>query len=53
MIISLVLSLEKSFSLGVVTKPASQVAQWQRIHLPMQETQETWFRSLGEEDPLG
>ena len=27
----------------------SQVAQWQRIRLPMQETQ---FRSLGQEDPL-
>ena len=22
---------------------ASQVGQWQRIHLPMQEMQETWF----------
>ena len=30
----------------------SQVAQWQRIRLPMQETQETWVRSLGWEDPL-
>ena len=28
---------------------ASQVAQWQRIHLPMQET---GVRSLGQEDPL-
>ena len=27
---------------------ASQVVQWQRIHLPMQET---WGRSLGWEDP--
>ena len=27
----------------------SQVAQWQRIHLPKQETQ---VRSLGQEDPL-
>ena len=27
----------------------SQVAQWS---LPMQETQETWVRSLGQEDPL-
>ena len=25
---------------------------WQIIHLPMQETQETWARSLGWEDPL-
>ena len=31
---------------------ASQVAQQQRICLPMQETQETWVRSLGWEDPL-
>ena len=31
---------------------ASQVAQWKRIHLPMQETQEMWVRSLGQEDPL-
>ena len=28
------------------------VAQWKRIHLPMQETQETWVLSLGWEDPL-
>ena len=28
---------------------ASQVAQWGRIRLPMQET---WVRSLGQEDPL-
>ena len=31
---------------------ASQVAQWLRIHLLMQETQEPWVRSLGQEDPL-
>ena len=31
---------------------ASQVAQQQRICLPMQEKQETWVRSLGWEDPL-
>ena len=30
----------------------SELAQWQRIHLPMQETQETQIRSLGPEDPL-
>ena len=30
----------------------SQVAQWQRIHLPVQETQEAWIRSLGQENPL-
>jgi len=26
---------------------ASQVAQWQRIHLPVQDMQETWVHSLG------
>ena len=31
---------------------ASQVAQWWRICLPMQEIQETWVRSLDWEDPL-
>ena len=31
---------------------ASQVALWQRIQLPMQETQEMQVRSLGREDPL-
>ena len=30
---------------------ASQVAQWQRIHLLMQETQETQMQSLYWEDP--
>ena len=31
---------------------ASLVAQWQKIRLPMQKTQEMWVRSLGREDPL-
>ena len=31
---------------------ASQVAQWSRICLLIQETQETWVQSLGWEDPL-
>ena len=31
---------------------ASQVAQWQRIYLPMQEMQETKVQSLGQEDLL-
>ena len=31
---------------------AAQVAQQWRTHLPMQETQEMWVRSLGQEDPL-
>ena len=26
--------------------------QWQRTHLLIQETQETWVKSLGGEDPL-
>ena len=26
----------------IYTTGASQVAQWQRVHLPMQEKQETW-----------
>jgi len=30
----------------------NQVAQWVKIHLPMQETQEMWVRSLGGKDPL-
>ena len=34
---------------GLKIGRASQVAQWQRIHLPMQETR---VRSLGWEDPL-
>ena len=38
---------ETAFSMGT-----SQVAKWSRICLPMQETQETWVRSLGGEDPL-
>ena len=29
-----------------------QVVQWWRIHLPVQEAQETWIRSLGQENPL-
>ena len=32
---------------------ASQMAQWQRTCLPMQETQETWIPFLSQEDPLG
>ena len=31
---------------------ASSVAQWYRIHLPVQEMQETQVRSLDQEDPL-
>ena len=31
---------------------ASQVAQWQRIHLPMQEMQRTQVQFLGQENPL-
>jgi len=28
------------------------MAQWQRIHLPMQKMQETWVLFLGQENPL-
>ena len=31
---------------------ATQVAQWERTRLPMQETPETQVQSLGWEDPL-
>ena len=37
------------FVLSLSSVWASQVAQ---CRLPMQERQETWFRSLGQEDPL-
>ena len=40
------------FYLHLGNLSASQVAQWQRIHLPVQETQETWVHSQGLEDPL-
>ena len=30
----------------------ANLANWWRIHLPMQETQEMWVRPLGWEDPL-
>ena len=36
------------FTSWYITCRASQVAQWQRTHLPMQETQEMWVRSLGQ-----
>ena len=32
-------------------KQASQVAQWKRVCLPLQETQETWVRSLNRKIP--
>ena len=28
------------------------MAQWERIHLPIQEMHEMWVPSLGQEDPL-
>ena len=43
---------EKSMEVIWGSSWASQVAQWQRIYLPMEETQETWVQSLGREDPL-
>ena len=39
------------YSLGHKTR-AFPVAQWSRILLPVQETQEMWVRSLGQKDPL-
>ena len=38
--------------LSGVTGLSSQAAQWSRICEPMQETQETRVRSLGQEEPL-
>ena len=40
------------FSTLSVILHASQVAQWQRLHLSMQGMQETWVQSLGWKDPL-
>ena len=40
------------FDLEYCIMSAFQVAQWQRICLTMQETQEMWVQSLGWEDPL-
>ena len=31
---------------------SSQVAQWYRIHLPMQKMPEIWDQSLSQKDPL-
>ena len=36
----------------VTYRMTSQVAPWLRIRLPMQEMQENWVRSLGQEDPV-
>ena len=43
---------ENQIMASTVHQQASQVAQWKRIHLPMQTPQETRVRSLGREDPL-
>ena len=37
---------------GIEVYDASQVSQWLRICLPMQEMQETWVQPLGWEGPL-
>ena len=49
-----VYTLSPSKNLNQPTKKdgASQVVQWQRIHLPVWETQEMLVQSLGWEDPL-
>ena len=41
--------LKRLSSISSQVSGASLVAQWYRIYLPMQET---WFRSLGQENPL-
>jgi len=38
-------------SLVIMETGAFQVAQWQRICLPVQEIQETWVQSFGQKDP--
>ena len=43
----------RMFSSILPSTRASQAAQRKRIHLPMQETQEVWVRSLGWEDSPG
>ena len=45
-------SCQKFYSLlhSTIHSGASLVAQWSRIHLPMQEM---WVQPLGGEDPLG
>ena len=48
---SLSYSPEK-FTIDVTDLRASQVTQWQRTHLPTQDTQETQVLSLGQEDSL-
>ena len=30
----------------------SQVVPWERVHLPVQEVQETWVQTMGQEDNL-
>ena len=40
----------KVFCLEIRKSQSSHVVQWARIHFPMQET---WVRSLGQEDTLG
>ena len=42
-----------SLPLAPPGKPVSRVAQWSRISLPMEETQEMQVQSLGWEDPPG
>ena len=46
------LHFPSQFSYTLFSLLASQVAQWYRIHLPMQETQEMQVRSLSHKDPL-
>ena len=40
------------WNVGFLGTGREHLAQWERIHLPVQETQKTWVLSLGWEDPL-
>ena len=44
-----------NFDLGALARASDRPSRWHwrlRTCLPMQETEETWVRSLGPEDPL-
>ena len=42
----------KKLAIIIIMIRASQVVQWWKICLPIQETQEMWVWSLGQKDPL-
>ena len=45
------ISAEQEISVAV-SDLSSKFSKLDRIHLPMQETQEVWVQSLGQKDPL-